>query len=64
MALSNLANSYSSMWQGVVADRQGYAKALGLDGLIGLLPIALIPFLTPAARGRRKSEGADSERPA
>ena len=48
MGMSNLAISMGNYWQGVVAERMGYAQALYLDALIALLVIGLIPFL----RGR------------
>ena len=45
MAMGNLAISYSNFWQGLVADRFGYATVLYFDALIMLVPLALIPFL-------------------
>jgi len=51
MGMSNLAISMGNYWQGVVAERMGYAQALYLDALIALLVIGLIPFL----RGREES---------
>jgi PAT family beta-lactamase induction signal transducer AmpG len=52
MAMSNLAISMGNYWQGMVAERMGYAQVLYLDALIALLVIAVTPFL----RGRE--EGA------
>lgn len=48
MGMSNLAISIGNYWQGIVAERMGYAQALYLDALIAVLIIGLIPFL----RGR------------
>ena len=48
MGMSNLAISFGNYWQGMVAERMGYATALYLDAAIALLVIGLIPFL----RGR------------
>jgi PAT family beta-lactamase induction signal transducer AmpG len=45
MGMSNLAISMGNYWQGMVAERMGYAQVLYLDGLIALLVIGLIPFL-------------------
>ena len=48
MGMSNLAIGMGNYWQGLVAERVGYAQALYLDAMIALLIIGLIPFL----RGR------------
>lgn len=45
MGMSNLAISYGNYWQGIVAERMGYATVLYLDAAIALLVICLIPFL-------------------
>jgi hypothetical protein len=45
MAMSNLAISMGNYWQGMVAERMGYAQVLYIDALIALLIIAVIPFL-------------------
>jgi predicted MFS family arabinose efflux permease len=45
MAMSNLAISMGNYWQGMIAERMGYAQVLYMDALIALLVIALIPFL-------------------
>lgn len=52
MGMSNLAISIGNSWQGVVAERMGYAQVLYLDAVIALLVIAVIPFL----RSREESE--------
>ena len=45
MAMGNLAISYSNFWQGMIAERYGYATVLYLDALIMLVPLAMIPLL-------------------
>jgi MFS transporter, PAT family, beta-lactamase induction signal transducer AmpG len=45
MGMSNLAISMGNYWQGMVAERMGYAEVLYLDAAIALLVIGLIPFL-------------------
>lgn len=45
MAMSNLTMSYTNLWQGVMAERFGYAYTLYLDALLVILPLLLIPFL-------------------
>ncbi|NQV38643.1 MAG: MFS transporter [Candidatus Marinimicrobia bacterium] len=51
MALSNLVYSYSSLWQGRLADTSGYANTMYLDCAIVLIPLVVIPFLMPSIRG-------------
>ena len=45
MGMSNLAISMGNYWQGMVAERWGYAQVLYMDALIALLVMAVIPFL-------------------
>jgi PAT family beta-lactamase induction signal transducer AmpG len=45
MALSNLAISIGNFWQGMVAERVGYATVFYLDSLIAVLIVLIIPFL-------------------
>lgn len=45
MALTNLAISMANYWQGVVAERIGYAMVFYIDSVLVLLPLAVIPFL-------------------
>jgi MFS family permease len=47
MGMTNLAVSFGNLWQGAVAERMGYATVLYADALVGLLVIAVIPFLRP-----------------
>jgi PAT family beta-lactamase induction signal transducer AmpG len=51
MALKNLALSYSNLWQGKLASLRGYSLPLFIDGLGAALPILLLPFVRPRARG-------------
>jgi PAT family beta-lactamase induction signal transducer AmpG len=45
MGLSNIAIGMANYWQGIVAERMGYAAVLYLDALVGVLVILVIPFL-------------------
>ncbi len=45
MALHNFATSYAAVWQGISITRWGYPTTLWLDASIGLVGIAIIPFL-------------------
>jgi PAT family beta-lactamase induction signal transducer AmpG len=51
MALSNLATSYTAMWQGLSISRYGYPTTLLLDVLVGMLPLLLLPWLYARRRG-------------
>jgi PAT family beta-lactamase induction signal transducer AmpG len=46
MALLNLVIAYSAWWQGRAVERWGYPVTLLLDGIAGLLCIALMPLIT------------------
>ncbi|MGH7726095.1 MAG: MFS transporter [Candidatus Eiseniibacteriota bacterium] len=46
MAIANLCTSYSAVWQGQSIARFGYPATLVIDGLIGLVAISLLPFMT------------------
>jgi PAT family beta-lactamase induction signal transducer AmpG len=50
MALKNLTISYTNMWQGALADSQGYATVMYIDAALVLLPVLLVPFLRPSTR--------------
>ena len=56
MALLNLVIAYSSAWQGRVATRWGYPITLVIDGLAGLVSIALLPLMAPVRKGAGVSE--------
>jgi PAT family beta-lactamase induction signal transducer AmpG len=45
MGMANMAISIGNYWQGLVAERMGYAVVLYLDALFALLVILVIPFL-------------------
>jgi MFS transporter, PAT family, beta-lactamase induction signal transducer AmpG len=59
MGMSNIAISMANYWQGIVAERMGYAAVLYLDALLGVLMIAVIPFL----RTREEELGSRSRVP-
>ncbi len=45
MGMANVAISMGNYWQGIVAERMGYAAVLYLDALFAMLVILVIPFL-------------------
>ena len=45
MGMANVAISFGNYWQGIVAERLGYAMVLYLDALLALLVILVIPLL-------------------
>jgi PAT family beta-lactamase induction signal transducer AmpG len=45
MGMANLAITIGNYWQGVVAERSGYALVLYLDALFAVLVILVVPFL-------------------
>ena len=53
MALKNIVYSYSSIWQGRMADAAGYAATLRLDAIIAFGPMLVLPFLIPSTRSRK-----------
>jgi MFS family permease len=50
MAMMNLVTSYTAIWQGYTIMNLGYSQTLLIDGVIGLVSIALLPLL----RDRRR----------
>jgi len=46
MALLNFVIAYSANWQGWAVERWGYPRTLALDGVAGLVVIALFPLMT------------------
>ena len=48
MALMNLAIAFSAMWQGIAIEALGYPKTLLIDAVVGVLCLALLPFIKPA----------------
>jgi predicted MFS family arabinose efflux permease len=59
MGMSNIAISIGNYWQGIVAERMGYAAVLYLDALLAVLIIMVIPFL----RSREEELGSRSRVP-
>ena len=59
MALLNLVIAYSAAWQGRAVARWGYPITLVIDGLAGLVSIALLPLMAPV----RKGAGAPAPEP-
>jgi predicted MFS family arabinose efflux permease len=59
MALSNMAISYSAAWQGAAVERLGYPVTLGVDAVVGLVGLALLPLLAPS----KEPVEDDGERP-
>jgi PAT family beta-lactamase induction signal transducer AmpG len=49
MAMMNLAISYSATWQGIAIEALGYPKTLLIDAILGLVCLAVLPFIKPAA---------------
>jgi PAT family beta-lactamase induction signal transducer AmpG len=47
MAMMNLAIAYSSTWQGIAIETWGYPRTLLIDGITGLLCLAVLPLLVP-----------------
>lgn len=47
MALTNLSITYSVVWQGYAVKHWGYAATLGVDALVGLSCLLLLPLLKP-----------------
>lgn len=46
MALLNFGISYSARWQGLALARWGYPVTLALDAVLGVLSLALLPWMT------------------
>jgi MFS family permease len=55
MALNNLAISFSAFWQGIAIERFGYPVTLGLDAVVGLVGLAILPYLAMRAPARRNA---------
>lgn len=55
MALNNLAISFSAFWQGVAIERLGYPATLGLDAVVGVVGLALLPFIAMGEHARRNA---------
>jgi PAT family beta-lactamase induction signal transducer AmpG len=59
MGMANMAISIGNYWQGIVAERMGYAAVLYLDALFAVLVIMVIPFL----RSREEELGSQRRIP-
>ena len=57
MALLNLVIAYTAWWQGRAVERWGYPITLTLDGIVGLVCIALLPLMA-MKRGDKSVPGA------
>lgn len=62
MAMMNLAISYSATWQGIAIEALGYPNTLLIDAVTGLLCLAVLPFIKPAARPEGDGGGATRAR--
>ena len=62
MAMMNLAIAYSATWQGIAIEALGYPKTLLIDALTGLLCLAVLPFIKPAATPAGDGGGAGRAR--
>jgi MFS family permease len=58
MALKNLVYTYSSNWQGRMAEARGYPMPLRWDCLIAFIPLLLYPWLRPSTRGKQEAAHA------
>ena len=60
MAMMNLAIAMSATWQGVAVEALGYPTTLAIDACVGLLTLAVLPFIRPP--GRAEAAGAAARR--
>ena len=58
MAMMNLAIAYSATWQGIAIEALGYPKTLLIDAVIGLVCLAVLPFIKPSATPAGDGAGA------
>lgn len=58
MAMMNLAIAYSATWQGIAIEALGYPKTLLIDAVTGVLCLAVLPFIKPAANKAGDGGGA------
>jgi len=58
MAMMNLAIAYSATWQGIAIEALGYPKTLLIDAIAGLLCLAVLPFIKPAANAAGDGGGS------
>jgi MFS transporter, PAT family, beta-lactamase induction signal transducer AmpG len=62
MAMMNLVIAYSATWQGIAIEAVGYPKTLLIDAVIGLLCLAVLPFIKPSATPAGDGGGAGRAR--
>ncbi|MBC7918263.1 MAG: MFS transporter [Rhodoferax sp.] len=62
MAMGNLAIAYSATWQGIAIEAWGYPKTMMVDGIVGLLCIALLPYMKRTVAGAGFSDEAGPRR--
>lgn len=60
MALCNLVITYSATWQGFAIERWGYPVTLTIDGLAGLVCLALMPFMSVKTKAKPDGVGLQS----
>jgi MFS transporter, PAT family, beta-lactamase induction signal transducer AmpG len=60
MALMNLSIAMSAIWQGIAAESIGYPKTLWIDAILGLVCIALLPWIVGTPDNR--PDGGASKR--
>ena len=58
MAMMNLAIAYSATWQGIAIEALGYPKTLLIDAITGVICLAVLPFIKPAANMAGDGGGA------
>ncbi len=58
MAFMNVAISYSAAWQGWAIEHWGYPVTLTADAAFGMLCLACLPFMKPAAKPAGAAPGA------
>ena len=59
MALMNWAIAYTATWQGWAVEHWGYPLTLTADALFGLVCLACLPFMKPAAKPAPQPAGAE-----
>jgi PAT family beta-lactamase induction signal transducer AmpG len=59
MALMNWAIAYTATWQGWAVEHWGYPLTLTADSLFGLVCLACLPFMKPAAKPAPPIVGAE-----
>jgi PAT family beta-lactamase induction signal transducer AmpG len=62
MAMMNLAISYSATWQGIAIEAWGYPRTMLIDAIVGLLGLALLPFIRPVGGEPGRVDGAAPRR--